>query len=344
MPTEWAHTPIDSAPPAQPVDVRVQMPVMKGVKVYLYYRAPGQAEFASVLMKRRGAEKVGRIPASEMNGKSVQYYIEAKDPTGNVVKNSGSPSDPNIVMIDASAKPQIAMKEGGAEESSAEEAEPPQKMSRREERRLEEEAAPLGPEERKKKERSHPFLPSGRRDDRSHPRAIGTLGIVGAALAGVGVLAIGAGIPALYYGGVVPNQNAVQSDANQGTNIGCSTTPCVFNDPNASPNDYDFQQRAKLYNYLEYGFLGLGVAAIGTGVALFTLDYIRNHPSQPKPKRHRRRRRPVEEEYQEEPPPGEAAPPSDDRPPAPETSSIHNFFAAPMLTPNQAGVGLGFQF
>ena len=29
--TEWKHTPVDAAPPEQPLDVRVQMPVSKGV-------------------------------------------------------------------------------------------------------------------------------------------------------------------------------------------------------------------------------------------------------------------------------------------------------------------------
>ena len=75
----FAHTPVDAAPPDSPVDVRVTMPVMKGVKVYLFYRESGAPEFSSVVMKRKGGEKVGRIPASAMNGKSIQYYIEAKD-------------------------------------------------------------------------------------------------------------------------------------------------------------------------------------------------------------------------------------------------------------------------
>jgi hypothetical protein len=322
----------------------VQTPVMKGVKVFLYYRAPGQADFTSVLMKRRGPEKVGRIPASEMSGKSVQYYIEAKDPTGTVVKSSGSPSDPNIVLIDPAAKPQIAMKEGGVEEGSVEEGEapPPKKMSRREVRRLEEEEAPLGPGEvRKKEHRPPPYVP-GRRSEKPTGKLFGPLGIAGLALAGLGVLAIGVGIPVAYFVGVAPNQNAVQSDANQGTSIGCSTTPCVFNDPNASPNDKDFQDRAKLANYMEFVMVGVGAAAAATGIALVVVDYLKQHPSAPKVKHRRRRRRPAEEDYYEEGPAPEAAPPPDDRPP--EQTSIKNFFAAPMLAPGQAGVGIGFQF
>ncbi|MGZ5158531.1 MAG: tetratricopeptide repeat protein, partial [Caldimonas sp.] len=97
--TEWKHVAVDAAPPDQPLDVRVQMPVSKGVKVYVYYRAAGQADFAQVLMRRHGSEKVGRIPADAMSGKSLQYYVEGKDDKGNVVKSFGSPSDPNIVRI-----------------------------------------------------------------------------------------------------------------------------------------------------------------------------------------------------------------------------------------------------
>ena len=33
---------------------------MKGVKVYMYYRPAGQADFIPVLMKRRGPEKIAK--------------------------------------------------------------------------------------------------------------------------------------------------------------------------------------------------------------------------------------------------------------------------------------------
>src|SRR5258706_1603799 len=38
MPTEFTHNVIDAAPPDTPMDVRVSMPVMKGVKVYVFFR------------------------------------------------------------------------------------------------------------------------------------------------------------------------------------------------------------------------------------------------------------------------------------------------------------------
>ncbi len=42
MPQEWSHTVVDAAPPNIPLDVRVAMPIMKGVKVYVFYRGPGR--------------------------------------------------------------------------------------------------------------------------------------------------------------------------------------------------------------------------------------------------------------------------------------------------------------
>ena len=104
--TEWAHTPIDAVPPGQPVDVRVQMPVMKGVKVKAFYRKEGQANFDSVELKRRGNEKVARLPEAVSAGRTFQYYVEARDAAGTLVKNSGSQDSPNIVLVDPTARPQ----------------------------------------------------------------------------------------------------------------------------------------------------------------------------------------------------------------------------------------------
>lgn len=108
---EWAHTPIDAVPPEMPVDVRVQMPVMKGVKVKVFFRKEGQATFDSLELKRRGNEKIARLPAEVASGRTFQYYIEARDGAGTLVKSSGSEASPNIVLIDKSAKQQVAGQE-----------------------------------------------------------------------------------------------------------------------------------------------------------------------------------------------------------------------------------------
>ncbi|MCS6912052.1 MAG: tetratricopeptide repeat protein [Myxococcota bacterium] len=105
---EWTHTPIDAVPPGKPVDVRVQMPVMKGVKVKVYFRKEGQATFDVLELKRRGNEKVARLPASVSTGRTFQYYIEARDAAGTLIKSSGSEASPNIVLVDPAARPQLA--------------------------------------------------------------------------------------------------------------------------------------------------------------------------------------------------------------------------------------------
>ncbi len=104
---EFEHSAIDAAPPETPLDVTVKMPVLKGVKVFVYYRASGDGKFTAVLMKRHGNRKVGRIPADVVQGKAVQYYIEARDDHDAVMRTIGSDTSPNIVIIDPTAKPQI---------------------------------------------------------------------------------------------------------------------------------------------------------------------------------------------------------------------------------------------
>ncbi|MEO6953527.1 MAG: tetratricopeptide repeat protein [Polyangia bacterium] len=130
---EWKHTVIDAAPPETPIDVRVSTPPMKGVKVFVYFRSAGQADFSSVLMKRRGQEKVGRIPAEAVTGRSLQYYIEAKDASGTVVKSAGDSGNPNIIMIEEGVKPVMIASsrrvDDDAEETSEEDAHPKRHVS-----------------------------------------------------------------------------------------------------------------------------------------------------------------------------------------------------------------------
>ncbi len=323
MPAEWTHTPLDSVPPNRPVDVRVQTPVMKGVKVFLYYRAAGQSDFTQVEMKRRGPEKIARIPASEMNGKSIQYYIEAKDGAGAVVKSSGSQADPNIVMIDPSAPPQIASKEPGSAETEEPEPPPEPRPVRR-----------ANPDE----DNDNPLVQRPRGQEPT-PTPGGKAGgppfskvglIAGAVTAGVGVIALAAG--AAFGALALQNAQAVANDANNPPSNGGLF---LFNDPSASPNDFDFQQRGKLYGLMGPILMGVGGAAVLAGGIILIVDYMKMHPSAPKakPVKRHRRRRPVEEPVE--------PPPDDTRP---ETSSIHNFMALPMVGPSTVGLGAGFSF
>ncbi|MSP62302.1 MAG: hypothetical protein EXR72_18620 [Myxococcales bacterium] len=96
---DWKHEPLDEAAEGQPIEVKVKTPVVKGVKVLLHYRPAGEAAFTSLLMQRRGDVKQARIPGEDAVGKSLQYYIEARDEAGRLINNAGSAADPNIVIL-----------------------------------------------------------------------------------------------------------------------------------------------------------------------------------------------------------------------------------------------------
>ena len=59
-------------------------------RLFLFYRGGGQEDYVSVPMNVGGkGDWVGTIPGDAVQGKAIQYYIEARDPAGTVVKNSG---------------------------------------------------------------------------------------------------------------------------------------------------------------------------------------------------------------------------------------------------------------
>ena len=101
----FTHEAVDEVPPDKPMDVTCQVPDREGVRVTLFYRVAGQESYTPVVMKERLGEYVGRIPAREMAGKSIQYYIESKDAKGKTIGNSGSAANPNIILISVAARP-----------------------------------------------------------------------------------------------------------------------------------------------------------------------------------------------------------------------------------------------
>lgn len=104
-PTRFEHRLIEVAPPGKPIDVAAFVPP-GGFQVSLFYRAAGEARFASVAMKPRYNEQVGRIPAEKTRvAPTVQYYIEVRDPNGQIVDRSGKATSPNLVFLEKSAPP-----------------------------------------------------------------------------------------------------------------------------------------------------------------------------------------------------------------------------------------------
>ncbi|HEX9101862.1 MAG TPA: tetratricopeptide repeat protein [Polyangia bacterium] len=256
--TEWKHTPVDAAPPDQPLDVRVQMPVQKGVKVYVYYRGAGQAEFSQVLMRRHGGEKVGRIPSDAMSGKSLQYYVEGKDDKGNVVKSFGSPSDPNIVRIDSSAAPQVVASSGGEAAASA--------GAGAAHADLDDEAAPITGEIAEKPGKKHKSS-SGAAGERT--ARFGTAFWAGAVAAVVGIAGVAIGGYFLYqaksYSDVL-TADSLYRDPTTGL-------PYKFTDPNATPyDDKTVEARGVRDNNIGIALTTVGGIALAGGVVLMAVD------------------------------------------------------------------------
>jgi hypothetical protein len=269
--TEWKHTPVDAAPPEQPLDVRVQMPVTKGVKVYVYYRGAGQADFTQVLARRHGSEKVGRIPADAMNGKSVQYYVEGKDDKGNVVKSFGSAGDPNIVRIDQSAAPQVVAAGGGgaAENGSAAHAD------------LDDEAAPITGEvaEKPKKHRSS----GGGSSEGERSSRFGGLFWTGAVATALGVASVAIGSYFLYQ--AKSYSDVLTADSQYRDPM--TGQPYHFTDPNASPyDDKTVEARGKRDDAIGIGLaVGGGVLVAGGVIAMVVDQTVLKHRGEEKPKR-----------------------------------------------------------
>ena len=99
----FQHRPIGAAPPGQPLDVTAVISEGSGLAVTLFFRASGQATFTSTPMLWRGKELVGRIPGARMAGSALQYYLEARAPSGALVARSGKSTSPHVINLDAAA-------------------------------------------------------------------------------------------------------------------------------------------------------------------------------------------------------------------------------------------------
>jgi hypothetical protein len=101
------HNALDESRPNSPVPVRAKLGSDAGAtRVFMFYRGSGQEDFVAVPMKNTsGVDWVGVIPPEAVVGKSLQYYLEARDPRGRAVVGSGSSINPYIIVITDSAPP-----------------------------------------------------------------------------------------------------------------------------------------------------------------------------------------------------------------------------------------------
>lgn len=287
--TEWSHSPIDAVPPGQPVDVRVQMPVMKGVKVKVYYRKEGQATFDSIELKRRGNEKLARIPAEITSGRNFQYYIEARDPAGTLVKSAGNEYNPNIVLVDSTARPQLVDAQGAMDTS--EDDEPARRVKAGPKRDIENEAVSFDIGNQSAMDRLRSQL---RKQDRSKakegPSFFTPLGWAGVGTAGLGVASLVAGSTFL---GLAYQQAQVVSADSRCEN---SKMRCLFFGPNDDPtlnkapkdSSSELEQKGLLYDKVGIAMTVTGGVVLAAGGAMVAVDLVRKwqarHPKPAAPK------------------------------------------------------------
>jgi hypothetical protein len=289
--TEWAHSPIDAVPPGKPVDVRVQMPVMKGVKVKVFFRKEGQASFDSLELKRRGNEKVARLPESISQGRTFQYYVEARDGAGTLVKSSGSEFSPNIVLIDPTARPQLVDASGVAE--TGDDDEPARRVKSGPKRDIENEAVSFdigGTGQASAMERLRAQL---RKEEKAKDRklpftAIGWAG-VGVGAAGLGALAGG-----LAFLGLASRDASIVSQDSMCQN---AKMKCLFFGPNddpalnkaANPPTSAYEQQGLLYDKVGIALTAVGGVVLAAGGGLIAYDLIKKNlasrPPAPKKKK-----------------------------------------------------------
>jgi len=282
--TEWSHTPIDAVPPGQPVDVRVQMPVMKGVKVKVYYRKEGQATFDSMELKRRGNEKLARLPAEISSGRNFQYYVEARDPAGTLVKSAGNEYNPNIVLVDPTARPQLVDAQGAADTS--EDDEPARRVKSGPKRDIENEAVSFDIGNQSAMDRLRSQL---RKQERSKakegPSFFTPLGWAGVGTAGLGLASLAAG--STFLGLAFQQAQIVSSDSR------CENSKmrCLFFGPNDDPalnkapkdSSSELEQRGLLYDKVGTALTVAGGVVLAAGGALIATDLVRKwQASRPK--------------------------------------------------------------
>jgi hypothetical protein len=97
----------DEAPPDEKITLNcVLQPEVTASKVMLYYRPPGGTRFRSTSTVRspKGWYQ-GVIPADVVQGRSLHFYLEARDDSNAVVGNAGKDDSPIVVLIREGATP-----------------------------------------------------------------------------------------------------------------------------------------------------------------------------------------------------------------------------------------------
>jgi hypothetical protein len=97
----FVHTPVDEAVTGRRVKLYAKVnPVLNPNSVVVFYRITGSEDFMEVKMRQvRTGTWFGVIPARNVRGRSIYYYVEAMDETGDRLGGSGTATSPNIISI-----------------------------------------------------------------------------------------------------------------------------------------------------------------------------------------------------------------------------------------------------
>jgi hypothetical protein len=98
------HQLVWAVPPGLPVDIIAAVPPADHA-LTLSYRTAGEATFTVLPMFTRNDKQVARIPAARVLSGTVQYFLELKGPDGKLVARMGRSTAPNLINIEANAKP-----------------------------------------------------------------------------------------------------------------------------------------------------------------------------------------------------------------------------------------------
>jgi hypothetical protein len=95
------------APPGEEMEVRCRAAAeLRSERAFLFYRSAGQKDFTAVRMTRDGKDDfAAAIPAANVTGNQLEYYVEAEEAAGHVTASQGEEATPKVVTLRKGAPP-----------------------------------------------------------------------------------------------------------------------------------------------------------------------------------------------------------------------------------------------
>jgi hypothetical protein len=95
------------APPGQELEVRCQAnPGLRAARAFLFFRSAGQKQYTALRMAADGKDGYNAtIPADAINGRALDYYVEAESSAGDVIGALGAEANPKLLTLRRGASP-----------------------------------------------------------------------------------------------------------------------------------------------------------------------------------------------------------------------------------------------